>query len=155
MDSIQEQIIKKVAAALAQITVANGYQNTIASVQRFMASGINLNTLPTILVKEGDCAKEPGQSKYLSVRRRMELYLVVAVKHDETADPRSGGEILNSFTADIEKRLAGSSNWDGLAILTEPPDYLDMDVDAETPHLARGLRTEIVYEHLRTDPRAQ
>ena len=33
-DSIQEQIVKKVAQALSEITVANGYNNTIQSVQR-------------------------------------------------------------------------------------------------------------------------
>lgn len=155
MDSIQEQILKTISAALATISVANGYENEISSVQRFRASGIDLSTMPTILVKEGDCFPELEKSAAPRIRRRMELFLVVCVRHDEAADPRSGGEILNAFVSDIERCLASNQRWDGLALMTDPPTYLEMEVDAETPHLARGLRVEIVYEHIRADPRTQ
>jgi|SRR6185503_5692064 len=155
MDSIQEQILKTISTALATISVANGYENEIAVVQRFRASGIDLSTMPTILVKEGDCFPELEKTSAPHVRRRMELFLVVCVRHDEAADPRSGGEILNSFVSDIERCLASNQRWDGLALMTDPPGYLEMEVEAETPHLARGLRVEIVYEHTRADPRTQ
>jgi hypothetical protein len=155
MDSIQEQVVKKVASAMLSITVANGYQNTIASVQRFRASGIDLTTLPTILVKEGNNDADLTKSSHQRIRRDMELFLVVAYRHDEEVDPRSGGEILNSLTADIERRLGASQHWDGMVLMTEPPSYLEMEVDAETPHLARGLRTVITYEHVRDDPFSQ
>jgi hypothetical protein len=155
MDSIQEQIIKKISAALALIAPSSGYENTLTSVQRFRASGVDLTTMPTILVKEGDCIPELDKSSPPHVRRRMELYLVVCVRHDEEADARSGGEILNAYVSDIERCLASTPRWDGLALMTDPPAYLEMEVDAETPHLARGLRVEIVYEHVRADPRTQ
>ena len=55
-------------------------------------------TMPTILVKEGVCSPEMEKSTYTPlIRRRMEFYLVVCASHDEAADPRSGGEILNSL----------------------------------------------------------
>lgn len=156
MDSIQEQIIKKIETGLTQITVANGYQVTIASVQRHRWSGIDLSTMPTILIKEGFCEPElSGKSTMERIRRRMELFLVVAVRQDEESDARSGAEVLNLYVADIEKKIGVSMNWDGLAIMTDPPSYLEVEVDAETPHLARGMRCEIVYEHLRTDPYSQ
>jgi hypothetical protein len=155
MDSIQEQLMKKVTAGLAEITQANGYDNTIASVQRYRASGIDLSLMPTILVKEGDCEPDLPGSTHVHLKRRLELFLVVAVRHDETTDPRSGGEILNSYIADIERRMAATPTWDGLAIMTDPPSYLEMEVDAETPHLARGMRLEIVYEHVRANPYTQ
>ena len=155
-DSIQEQIIKKLTVALAGITVANGYENTIKTVQRYKASGVDLaTTMPTILVREGDCTPEPSVSPFGQVRRTQQVYLIICVSHDELTDVRSGGEILNSFTADIEKRLGVNPTWDGLAIMTRPPEYLEVQVEAETPHLARGLMTEIVYEHLRGDPFSQ
>jgi hypothetical protein len=154
-DSIQEQIVKKIALALAEITVANGYENTIMSVQRHKASGINLSVLPTILIREGDCTPELTKSVYGKVRRTLEVYLVICCSQDEETDLRSGGEVLNSFVADIEKRLAATPFWDGLATLTQPPEYLEITVEAETPHLARGLRTEVIYEHLRADPFSQ
>ena len=154
-DSIQEQIVKKIATALSQITVANGFDNTIAYVQRHQQSGIELDPVPTILIREGECAAELDRSAALHIRRRMELFAVVVTRQDEVNDPRSGGEILNSLVADIEKQLATNQKWDGLAIMTDPPSYLEVDVEAMTPHLSRGMRFETTFEHLRTNPYAQ
>lgn len=157
-DSIQEAIIKKITTALAGVTAANGYANTVRSVQRHNQSGINLATLPTVLIKEGDCAVELDKSTHTKIRRRMEWYAVLALQQDETStstDTRSGGEQLNSLAADVEARVAASANWDGLAIFTDPPSYLEIEIDAETPHLARGLRFETVFEHRRNDPSSQ
>src|SRR5262245_43667248 len=140
VDSIQEQILKLMAGALGQITVQNGYGNTIAAVQRHRASGIDLSKLPTILVREGDCAVELPKSSHERVRRRLEVFVVVATGLDEETDTRSGSELLNSLIADIEATLGDNEKWNGLALMTEPPEYITIDVDAETPHLARGMR---------------
>ena len=157
-DSIQEQILKKMAAALAEITVANGYANTLRSVQRHNQAGVDLVDTPTVLLREGDCTIELEKSTHQKVRRRMEWYAVALTRQDETStstDTRSGSELLTSLIADLEQRIAASGNWDGLAIMTDPPDYLDVEVDATTPHLARGLRFSTVYEHTRGNPYSQ
>jgi hypothetical protein len=158
MDSVQEQIVKKIVALLAQISTANGFDNTIASVQRLNQEGVDLAVVPTILVKEGDCTVDMGQSIYPMVRRRMELLAVAVTRQDETAtstDTRSGGEQVNSLVADIEKVIGNNRTWDGLAIQTDPPSYLEVEMDAVTPHLARAVRFEVLYEHIRTDPYSQ
>lgn len=155
-DSITEQIMKKAAQALSEITVANGYANTIASVQRHQQSGVDLATTPTILIREGDAEVDLFKSVlYPTIRRTLEWYAVVITRQDEINDPRSGAEILNSLVADIDKRVAASGNWDGLAIMTDPPAYLEVEVDATSPHLARGLRFTTSYEHRRDNPYAQ
>lgn len=154
-DSIQERIMKKIAQAMSEITVANGYANTLESVQRHNQSGINLQSVPAVVLREGDCNAELEKTAYPYVRRRLEFFLVVMTRQDEEHDARSGGEILNSLIADIERRVAASPNWDGLAIMTDPPSYLAIDVEATTPHLSRALRYETVYTHLRTDPASQ
>lgn len=157
-DSVQEQIIKKIAYYLGTITVANGQNNTIASVQRLEELGVNLSIVPTILVKEGDCTVDLAESVAPHVRRRMEVLAVAITRQDESAssaDTRSGGEQLNSLVADMEWILANNRKWDGLAIQTSPPDYLSVELDASTPHLARAVRFEVLYEHLRTDPYSQ
>lgn len=150
--------MKKITAALAQITTANGYSNTIASVQRLNQDGVDLASVPTILVKEGECVVELGQSIAPNVRRRMEVMAVVVTRQDETPtslDTRSGGEQVNSLIADMERVLANNRTWDGLAIQTDPPSYLEVDMEASTPHLARAVRFEVLYEHLRVDPYVQ
>jgi hypothetical protein len=140
------------------ITVAKGFDNTIASVQRLNQDGVDLAVVPTILVKEGEVTVELGQSVAPMVRRRMELLAVAVTRQDETAtslDTRSGGEQLNSLTADMEKVLANNRTWDGLAIQTDPPSYMEVEMEASTPHLARAVRCEVLYEHLRIDPYVQ
>lgn len=157
-DSIQEQIVKNVVNALGRISTVNGYANTIALTQRLNQSGVDLAAVPTLLVKEGECTVESGASSYPNVRRRMELFVVIVTRQDETptsTDTRDGGAILNSLVADVETVLANNRTWDGLAIQTDPPSYIEVDMDATTPHLARGVRCEILYEHVRTNPYSQ
>ena len=145
MDSVQEQIIKKIVVAMTGIPGVN-------SVQRHEASGVDLGNMPTILVREGDCGVELTQSSHQFIRRRLEVYFVIANGIDEAAEARSGSEVMNAFIAEIEKAIGADERWGGLALMTAPPEYLTMEIDAETPHLARGLRTEITYEHERGNP---
>lgn len=157
-NSIQEQIVLKVAAQLQRIATANGDDNTIATVQRFNQSGVDLSVVPTILLKEGDVSVEKAESVYPSVQKRMELIAVAIARQDETptsTDTRDGGAILNSLVADMERMLQRNRTWDGLAIETDAPSYLSVDMDAVEPHLAMGVRFEVVYRHLRNDPYTQ
>lgn len=155
-DSIQERIVKKIVAALGTITVANGYSNTIGSVQRYHASGVRINVaVPAILVKEGECSVELALSVYPSIQRRMQVEVTPFTSHDEVADTRSGAEILNSLVADVERCVATNRTWDGLAIQTDPPQYFETELNAEEPYLSKGLQFDVVYQHLRTDPYAQ
>lgn len=154
-DSIQEQIIKKIYLAMSEITTTNGYENTLVSVQRLNQNGIDLANVPALLVREGSCEPDMSKSPFPFVQRRMEMVLVVVTRQDDTAsstDARSGAEQLNSLVADVETRLAASRNWDGLASDTEPPSYLEVEVESIVPHLARGMQFGVTYRHLRTNP---
>lgn len=150
-DSIQEQLVKKIVAELALITTGAGsiYSNTIASVQRLNLRGISTGTLPTLLVLEGETGSELITAPY--VRRRMELEVIVIAAQDDS-DSRSGGEILNSLVADVDLAFAKNRQWGGLAYETRPPVYFDTELVAEQPYLSKGLRFEIVFDHLRNDP---
>lgn len=157
-DSILEQIVKKMASAVAEVTVANGYDNTVLSVQRFNQSGVELADVPAVLIREGVCDVERLKSTHQSVRRRAEIVLVGIIRQDETStstDTRSAAEQLNSLCADLEYRLGASLTWDGLAIDTEPPNYIEVEMDAVTPHAARGLQVSVVFQHVRNDPYTQ
>src|SRR3954466_2273835 len=138
MDSIQEQIVKKIVTALTPI----------AAVQRLHQDGLDLATVPTILLKEGDVTVE--EVSYPNVHRKMELFAVAIAR--QVGDTPSGGEILNGLVAQIEEALQQNRTWDGLAIQTEPPSYLSVELDATTPHLSVGMRFEVSYQHLRVDP---
>lgn len=143
-DSIQEQIVKQMARALAPVGV----------VQRHNQNGVNLHTVPTVLLKEGEVSADLASSVAPRIRRTMEMFAVVIDRQLDT-DPRSGGEILNAMTAAAEELIYANRQWGGLAIQTSPPTYLEVEMDAETPHLARGLRFEVMYEHIRANPYEQ
>lgn len=154
-ESIQEQIVKKVATAMAGIKSTDGYGNTVASVQRHNQSGVVLEAVPVILLQEGECVLDTVNSPYPWTQRRLELYVIAITRQDETAqspDTRSGGELLNSLMADCERALLADQTWGGLAIRTEPPAYLEVELETNMPHLGKALRTEIIYRHLRHDP---
>ena len=154
-DSILEQIMKKLVIVLQSITAANGYANTILNVERQSASGPSLARMPSILIEEGDCPVDFTKSSHERVRRSLELEVVIVTGVDQEVDQRSGSEIINSIMADVESAIGQHERWDGLAIMTEPPDYTTRDVDQETPQLHRGLRYLIHFEHLRGNPWAQ
>lgn len=151
-DSVQEQIVKKIAGELALLTTANGYVNTIALVQRLNLHGIATGSLPTLLVLEGECASDLLTAPY--VRRRLELEVIIIAAQDDS-DSRSGGEILNSLVADVHLAFERNRQWGGLAYETRPPVYFDTELVAEQPYLSKGLRFEIHYDHLRSDPYRQ
>jgi hypothetical protein len=139
-DSIQEQIVKKIVQSLS----------SVALVQRLNQDGVDLAVVPTILLKEGDVTVE--EVVYPNVRRRMELFAVAIARQDVENEALSGGEILNALVAQIETAIQQNRSWDGLAIQTEPPTYLGVELDSITPHLSVGVRFEVVYQHLRVDP---
>ena len=154
-ESIQEQIIKLVGAAMLEITTANGFSTTVNSVQRREWGGVNLSQMPTVLIKEGESTVDLPQSSHQRVRRSLTLNLVLAVPPPEEGSALSGAEVLNALACDIELMVGANQQWSGLALMTEPPNSAEESVEAETPHLSRGMQLTIVFEHLRLDPRAQ
>ena len=153
-DSIQEQLMNQMVAQLSLITTANGYSNTIASVQRWNQGGVETIAVPTLVLKEGECTAELSQSVFPSIKRRLTVEVIIIALQDE-ADSRSGGEIINGLVADVELAIAANRTWNGLAIMSDPPTYFEAELDAVMPHLAKGMRFEVVYEHLRHNPYEQ
>lgn len=155
MGSIHEQLIKKVVSKLGQITVANGYSNTIVSVQRLNLDGYRYLTPPQIWLSEGGCTVELGRSVAPSVMRKLELSVFVIATQDPS-DSRSGAEILNSLIADVERCVSQNRNWDGLAIDTTPLEYFQTElVQDQDLYLAKGSSMTVQYEHFRHDPYGQ
>jgi len=143
----------RIAARLATITPANGYVNTIAAVQRHNLSGISIADLPTLLIKEGNTDPEKGRSVYPNVQKRMGCYIVVITT--QVGETPTGGAILNSLLADVEKCVQGDRSWGGLAIDTDPAAYMETELDMTMPHLSKALFFECIFEHVRDDPYAQ
>ena len=102
-DTIREQIIDNIKTTLEGITIANGYVNTIQSVQRWEKSGNTLVNMPCIIITPGPEEKRdlPGLIKECELTVYIDTYII----HDKVANPESTDEMLNTLIGDIEKAL--------------------------------------------------
>jgi len=149
-NSVREDIIANVATALGNVTTGNGYNNTLASVQRFQQSGLTVATVPTAVVTFVNESKETGPD----FRSTCELEVSVDVwaVHDTDAVSGDTATLVDSLAADCEKAIMADTSRGGKA--------RDCAVRAITPfRLAEGqpfvgtmLSVSISYAHEAGDP---
>lgn len=151
-DSIREQIMQNVVAALSTINIANGYGNEVASIQRQGLNTLSLVNVPLLYVFDGEDLVMREKKAAPAVYRRMELYVSVATRPDENTESRSGSSVLNSLCADVERCIMTDVTRGGLAIWTDNPDWMEAAFEDDLPHLAKALRFTIDYRHHFKDP---
>lgn len=153
-DSIRELIVKNRKAALETITVANGYDNTIASVQRRMQGGQTFTAVPVIIITEDDEDKT-GEAAHPYIYKRLMIALSVVTRIDEAADSRSADEVLNSLRADVEKAWMADNTCGGYAIDTDYEGSGPLDVIEGQPEIGSFIMFSVQYRHKSKDPKTQ
>lgn len=150
-DSIRERNIKAFRAVLESVTVANGYSNTIQSVQRFDGRGEQTAATPYIVIRELEELADDANN--VQIEKRLHLGVAVSARQ-ELSDARSSDEYLNSLRADIERAVMGNRTLNGLAsgaglsaMGSEPVDILD-----DEPELMTVLDFTLTYRHKMADP---
>lgn len=156
-DSIREQIVKHVVTTLEGITVANGYTNTIAEVQRWEQDGnTKQSTADDKAVIVVECGPEEQDDDVLPFSMcTLSLNIDLSVQHDKAAHPVSTDEYLNSFLADVKKALAQDTTRGGLADLTKVTGSVPFQTLEEQPYAGITITVEIQYRHLHLDPASQ
>lgn len=146
--------MKHLEVTLEGITVANGYQNTLHSVQRIQQEAQEPVHGNGVHLVDGDDVVDGvvlnGLDDLLSRRRHIDLVLV-GVQDTET-DRRSASEFMNSLELDVRKALQVDVSRGGLAVNTEEVQANELDVQIGMPELRRVLGYDIRYRHRRTDP---
>lgn len=148
-DSVRESIIANMATALGNITTGNGYNNTLASVQRFMQTGLSVASVPTVVVNF------ERETKSLGPGDRTECDLEVSVDcwaiHDTAAVSGSSATLVDSLVYDVEKALMADTSRGGAA--------RDFHIESVVPfRLEEGafvgatVVCRVKYQHLQTDP---
>lgn len=145
-DSIKERIMKHLVSRLETISLANGYANDIASVQRYSLAGLNLNAVPVLYVREGDDTVDRQKSARPAVARQVEVYVTV-LHRPAVGETRSGDEVLGSLCRDVERALLADPTCGGLAIWTHNPDWMEVAIEDDLPHLGKALLFTIDYRH--------
>lgn len=150
---ISEQIVAAVAARIATITVANGYEQTIGEVQRPKRTGeayrpVQLGAV--VLVASHTRAPEYDMVGYpAAIAWRLGVGIDVVYRLSE-ASATAIDTVLNTAIADVHKAAMTDGTWGGLAIMTElgAVDYPAAGEQAE----GATVMLEIIYRVSETDP---
>jgi len=150
---IKEQITAAVAAALAEISVTNGYQVNVSSVVRPRRTGESFAPAGLgVAVLQDNEAREPEQDlcgNPPAIAWRLSIACDLVVRHSET-ETAPMDRVLNTFEADVRKCLMADPTWGNLAIDTElgATEYPDASAGVE------GLTVwaEIIYRVAENDP---
>lgn len=151
-ESVKERILSNLVARLARITIANGYENDVASVQRYGLDGLSVTDVPVLYVSQGEDLVQNERKAFPAIQRRLEVFVAI-VTRPSAGETRSGDALINSLGADVERCLMADGSHGGLAIKTDSPDWMECAVDEQMPHLAIALRFSVDYRHDVKDPR--
>ncbi len=148
-DSVRESILKNIKTTLDGITVANGYNNNVASVQRWKKQGNSLRQVPCVIVNAGPEEKELVPNPLFTCR--LSVYLDVWVTQDDT-DTTDTDTLLNSLLGDVEKVLMVDYTRGGYARDTTIKGNAPFETIEGEPFAGITIEVEILYRHQQTDP---
>lgn len=152
-DTVRELILKNRATVLATITVVNGYDNTIALVQRFKAAGQKKATTPLLLLGAGVEEAELGNCSPIEmIDKHLEVYVGV-IHRLAGSDTRNADEVLNSLLGDVEKAWATDVTCGGYALDSHLMATYPIAVEEGDPELQQLMKFSVDYRHRMTDPK--
>ena len=147
--TIRERILANIKTTLDAITIANGYVNTIASVQRWDKRGNALRQVPCIVVNVGQEEKQMSPNPFFTCK--LSVYLDLWIRQDES-DSQPTDSLLSSLLGDIEKSLMIDNTRGGYAIDTSIKSNVPFETVEGQPHAGLTIELEILYQHKQSDP---
>ena len=152
-DTIREKIMANIETAITAITIANGYNRTIESVQRWKQSGNTFSNVPCVIIGAGAEVFEdrPGFLTSCKLPVMLDLWIV----HDENVDVISTDALLNIFLGDIKKALMTDYTRGGYAVTTRIQNAIPFETTEGQPYAGMIITTEIEYRHNTLDPTQQ
>jgi len=149
-DTIREKIFQNIESVLNTIHVANGYENDIASVQRWRQNGNSLKDVPAVIISAGI---ERNEDKPFPLTTcNLTVFLDLWIREQESST--EGTEILlNSLLGDVKKALKLDIKRAGNAVDTNFGDTLPFETTEGEPHSGLIIQVLIKYRHLQIDPK--
>ena len=147
--SIRENILADLKTTLEAITIASGYNNTIASVQRWDSRGNNCVDVPCIVINSGQEEKRPEPNPQATCK--FTVYLDIWDRQDDD-ETRSSDQIISGLLADVGKALMVDPTRGGNAEDTNILNNVPFETVEGQPSFGIIVELEIVYKHKLTDP---
>ena len=152
-DTVREKIFADLVTTLSGISTANGYDNNIASVQRWDMNGNNKVGVPAIIVNSGPEKNDDGKA-YDLTHCLLTVFLELWVRQNEAESAAMPTDkLLNSLLGDIKKSLAEDVTRGGNAFDTEVTDVETFETVEGQQHAGLVVTIEIEYRHKQTDPK--
>jgi hypothetical protein len=148
-DTIREKIMDNIKTVLTAMTIANGYENDIGSVQRWRQHGNNKVTMPLIVIVEGSESNE--DDAYPLTTCKLDVGIVLFVREAETSVVDTG-QALNSLLGDIKKALKADITRGGNAVDTQVRSIQPFENDEGQIEAGLIIEIAILYRHQQTDP---
>lgn len=151
-DTIREKIFANLVTALSGISVAGGYENDIASVERWNMNGNNKAGVPAIIVNSGPEKNDDGKA-YDLTHCLLTVFIELWVRQNETESAATPTDkLLNSLLGDIKKALAQDVTRGGNAVDTEVTDVETFETIEGQQHAGLVVTVEIEYRHKQQNP---
>jgi len=149
--SIRESILENIKTVLQGIMTTAGYNNTIASVQRFKARGNDINAVPCVVVIAGPEDKEdhPDPQKTCTLTISLDIWL-----RDDDDETVNSDTRINSVLLDVEKALMLDYTRGGYAQETHLRQITPFVVIDGGANYGVQVEVEVIYKHSRLDPAA-
>lgn len=153
-DSIREQVIKNLVAAIKTVKTANGYINNIpdANVERGKTTPVDYSQVPAVFLFESD--EEIIDREYgSSVRAEHELMVDLEIwqKNENDLLP----EAINQIEAEVIKAIMADQTLGGLAITVEKKGSTAFFIEGEKVLGGRIMTIGIRYICREIDPFSQ
>jgi hypothetical protein len=156
MASVAENIVANIETTLLGITVAAGYENTVARVQRVQQTLTSLADLPVLLIVPRDIRaadEEPYSVQDWVMTVEIQLVFIadpyeVAIDTDASGNPTENTtETYFAWFGDINKALLADRTRGGHALDTRIVGMEPLAVDVENRSAGIIVDAEIRYRH--------
>lgn len=147
-DTIREKILDNISTVLNAIKTADGYVNTIASVQKWAQQGNDLATIPCIIINAGpeNTKDNPGFIVEADFTVLLDVYQIAATDTDAA---------LNSLLGDVRKALMADYTRGGYASNTKITNVIPFETEQGNPYAGLIVSVEIKYFFKSNDATSQ
>jgi hypothetical protein len=147
--SRRELILANIETVLNTITIPNGYENTLARVERWKQRGNSIKDIPCAIISAGREEKEA--TPYPQSTAKLTVFIDIWTRQVDT-DTSNTDTLLDSLLLDIEKAVMLDYARGGYAENTEIRGITPFETIEGSPSCGLMIELEITYKHKQMDP---
>lgn len=149
-NTVRENIFQNLKSVLSLISVANGFDNNVASVQQWDINGNSLASVPVIIINSGP--EDGSDNAYPLTTCTLKIFLTLWTRIDEGSS-YAPDTVLNSLLGDIKRKLKEDMTRGGNAVDTAVISVEPFDTVEGQGEVGLVITIEVRYRHAQTNPK--